>query len=124
LNRQIGAPVKTGDALFEIASLESLRAQLMVPEDQIANIQLGQKGTLATVSYPSRKIAFVVERINPMAELANERNVFKIQVKLTQMYPWMRPGMEGVAKISVGRRTYAWIWTRKFVNWMRMKFWF
>jgi multidrug resistance efflux pump len=71
LNRRIGAPVKTGDVLFEIASLESLRAQLMVTEDQIANIEIGQKGTLAAVSYPSRKIRFVVERINPMAEVVS-----------------------------------------------------
>lgn len=123
LKRAIDAPVKTGDVLFEIASLESLRAELMVPDDQIADIQQGQKGYLATVSYPGQRIEFVVERINPMAEVVNERNVFKVRVRLLSTYPWMRPGMEGVAKISVGKRSYAWIWTRRLGNWVRMKFW-
>jgi hypothetical protein len=31
--------------------------------------------------------------------------------------------MEGVAKIRIGRRTYAYLWTRKLVNWVRMKLW-
>ena len=37
LKRQIGAPVKVGDVLFEVCPLESLRAQLLVPEDQISD---------------------------------------------------------------------------------------
>lgn len=123
LEREIGAPVKTGDVLFKVASLESLRAELMVPEDRIADIRLAQAGFLATASYPARKIDFVVERINPMAEVVSQRNVFKVRVRLGTIYPWMRPGMEGVARVSVEKRSYAWIWTRKLVNWIRMKFW-
>ena len=123
LKRQIGAPVKTGDVLFEVTPLESLRAELLVPEDQIFNISLEQQGHLATVSYPGQRIKFVVERINPMAEVVNNRNVFKVRVRLLERHPWMRPGMEGVAKISVGKRLYVWIWTRRIVNWLRMKMW-
>jgi len=40
LKRQIGAPVKTGDVLFEVTPLESLRAELLVPEDQIFDISV------------------------------------------------------------------------------------
>jgi len=123
LKRQIGAPVKTGDVLFEVCPLESLRAELLVPEDEIYDIKVNQEGYLATASYPGQRIKFIVERINPMAEVVNERNVFKVRVRLLETYSWMRPGMEGVAKVSVGKRHYAWIWTRKIVNWIRMKLW-
>jgi len=123
LKRQIGAPVKTGDVLFEVTPLESLRAELLVPEDQIFDIAIDQEGYLATVSYPSQRMKFVVERINPMAEVVNNRNVFKVRVQLLEARPWMRPGMEGVAKISIGKRRYVWIWTRRVVNWLRMKLW-
>jgi len=124
LKRQIGAPVKTGDVLFEITPIESLRAELLVPEDEIIDISVGQEGHLATVSYPAQRIKFVVERINPMAEVVNDRNVFKVRVQLLETRQWMRPGMEGVAKVSIGKRRYIWIWTRKVVNWLRMKLWF
>jgi len=123
LKREIGAPVKTGDVLFEVAPLDSLRAELLIAEDEIFDIKLNQQGYLATASYPGQRIKFVVERINPMAEVVKQRNVFKVRVQLLEIHPWMRPGMEGVAKVSVGKRHYIWIWTRKIVNWVRMKLW-
>jgi multidrug resistance efflux pump len=123
LRRQIGAPVKTGDLLFEVCPLEAIRAEIMMPEDLIFDIKVGQKGRLATASYPDQPIDFVVERINPIAEVINQRNVFKVRVQLVNTYTWMRPGMEGVAKVSAGKRPYIWIWTRKITNWIRMKFW-
>ncbi|MHC4752437.1 MAG: HlyD family efflux transporter periplasmic adaptor subunit [Planctomycetota bacterium] len=124
LKREIGAPVQVGDVLFEVCPLELLRAQLLVPEDGIYDIEIGQEGHLATASYPGQRIKFEVERINPIAEVVNQRNVFKVRVQLLQTYQWMRPGMEGVAKVSVGKRHYAWIWTRKIINWIRMRLWF
>jgi len=123
LKRQIGAPVKTGDILFEVTPLESLRAVLHVREDQITDVQVGQRGTLATASYPGQYITFEVERVNPVAEVVKQKNVFKVRVRLLELHSWMRPGMEGVAKIDLARRSYAWIWTRKIVNWIRMKLW-
>jgi hypothetical protein len=123
LKRKIGAPVKTGDILFEVCPLQSLRAQLLVPEEQIYDIKEGQNGFLAAASYPGLRIPFIVERINPVAEVVNQRNVFKVRVQLLETQSWMRPGMEGVAKVSVGKRHYVWIWSRKIVNWVRMKLW-
>ena len=125
LKRQVGAPYKTGDVLFEVTPLSSLRAELLAPEDQIQDVALGQEGYLATASFPADRIKFVVERIEPMAEVAEQRNVFRVraEMELDGSYDWMRPGMEGVAKVHAGKRRYAWIWTRKVVNWVRMKLW-
>jgi len=123
LKRQIGAPVKMGDVLFEVTPLESLRAVLHVREDQITDVRVGQHGRLATASYPAQRITFEVERVNPIAEVVKQKNVFKVRVRLLELYPWMRPGMEGVAKIDLAKRSYAWIWTRKIINWVRMKLW-
>ncbi|MBM4018600.1 MAG: HlyD family efflux transporter periplasmic adaptor subunit [Planctomycetes bacterium] len=123
LKRQIGAPVKTGDVLFEVAPLEALRAELSVRDERIADVEAGQEGELATASYPERRMRFVVERITPMSEVVQRANVFKVRVRLLSAEPWIRPGMEGLAKVDVGRRSYAWIWTRQAVNWVRMKLW-
>lgn len=123
LKHNVGAPVKTGDVMFEIAPIESLRAELLVPEDQISDVEIDQEGLLATASYPGQRFQFVVERLNPAAEVVKNRNVFKVRARLLETKPWLRPGMEGVAKISVDRRRYIWIWTRRVVNWLRMKLW-
>ncbi len=124
LKKEIGAPVQTGDVLFEVTPLKALRAELMVPEEDVLFVEKGQKGFLATASYPQRRINFTVERINPVAEVAKQRNVFKVRVQLEKEYQWLRPGMEGVAKVSIDDRSYLWIWTRKILNWIRMQLWF
>ena len=112
------------DLLFEVTPLDSLRAVLNVPEDQIADVRVGLEGFLATASYPAERISFDVERIDPVAKVVDQRNVFEVRVRLLEIHDWMRPGMEGVGKITIGKRPYVWIWSRKIVNWFRMKLWF
>lgn len=129
LNGQVGAPVQTGDVLFEVAPLDALRAVLQVPEGRMSDLLATSEddglaaGTLASVAHPGDYIAFEVERINPVAEVVDQKNVFEVRVKLMGSRPWLRPGMKGVAKLDVGRRPYAYLWTRDLVNWVRMKLW-
>ena len=35
----------------------------------------------------------------------------------------LRPGMEGVAKVTVGRASYAYTWTRRLQDWLRLALW-
>ena len=123
LKRQIGAPVETGKILFEIARIDSLRAELYVPESSIANITAGQTGELASVGHPDQKIRFVIERVNPIAEVVNSQNVFRVRARIGEHLEWMRPGMEGRARISAGKKSYLWIGSHRLVNWLRMKLW-
>ena len=133
LRRQLGAPVKTGDGLFEVAELTELRAELSVPEDLIADVQTAKAradreglplaGEIATTARPDEHIPFEVERINPVAEVIEQTNVFKVRVRLLRMPSIFRPGMEGVGKINIDRRSYGYIFTRRFINWIRMKLW-
>ncbi|MBL8745600.1 MAG: HlyD family efflux transporter periplasmic adaptor subunit [Phycisphaerae bacterium] len=123
LKRLLGAPVRTGDHLFEVAQLDSLRADAYVPEDRIADIQPGQSGELATAAFPANHLKFTVERIEPAAELRHERNVFRVRLRLESRPAWLRPGMEGLARVDVGRRPYGSIWFRRAADWIRMKLW-
>ena len=128
LERQIGAPFKTGDTMFEVAPLDAVRAEISIPEEQIADVDMTKTGDLMTRSQPDRKIAFKIERINPVAEPINQNNVFKVRVTLQDVdlakdYNWLRPGMEGIANINIDRRNYGYLWTRRLVNWIRMQLW-
>ena len=128
LKRQGNKTKDVGEPLFEVCPLEMLRAEIDVPEDQIASVGVGMTGELATTASPDRRLRFTVERINPVAEVVQQQNVFKVRVlfdadDLAAAAGWLRPGMEGVAKINIDRRSYAYLWTRKIVNWVRMKLW-
>ncbi len=133
LRKQLGAPVKTGDVLFEVAALADLQAELSVPEDLIADVQAAFErekeaggelgGELATTARPDERISFVVERINPVAEVVEQSNIFKVRVRLLSTPSIFRPGMEGLGKVDIDRRSYGYIWTRRMINWVRMKLW-
>ncbi len=66
-----------------------------MPESRIADVEVGQTGRLATASYPDRRIAFEVDRITPVAEVVDGRNVFRVRVRLIDPPAWLRPGMGG-----------------------------
>ncbi|MBI1338206.1 MAG: HlyD family efflux transporter periplasmic adaptor subunit [Phycisphaera sp.] len=122
LESRIGAPVKTGEVLFEVAP-EQQRAVLAVAEDDIALIKENDRGDLATAADPGRYIPFTVEHISPVAEVVDTRNVFHVRVRLDQPDETLRYGTKGVAKIALGKRLYSWMWTRKAIAWVRMKLW-
>ena len=123
LKQRTGAPVETGDILFEIASIDALRAELYVPETAIASVMPAQTGELASVGHPDQKVGFVVERINPIAEVIGHQNVFRVRARLIEHRDWMRPGMQGEGRISAGEKSYLWIVSHRLVNWLRMKLW-
>lgn len=123
LTTRVGAPVKLGETLFEIAPLAHMEADLYVPEEEIADIETGQTGELAAAGRPDEKIAFEVVRITPLAELIKQKNVFRVRVRLVDAPAWMLPGLEGVAKVRVEERLLIGIWTRRAVNWVKIKLW-
>ena len=59
-----------------------------------------------------------------LLELKNE-NVFKVRVRLLDRTgaDWLQSGMEGSARVDVEQRRYVWIWTRRMIDWVRMKLW-
>ena len=118
--------VELGKTIIEIVSTDSLEATLFVPEDQIADVAVNQKGELAAAGYPDRKIVFDVIAIERVARVVGQKNVYRIRAAIdnNKQNQWMHAGMEGVARIDIEDRLTIWIWTRKAINWIRMKLWF
>jgi len=123
LRKLIGSPVESGRALFEIAPLDELDADLFVGEAAVADLQTGQSGELAPVARPADRIAFTVDRIDPVAEVVERRNIFRVRLRLDERPDWLRPGMEGVGRVDIDRRSYAWLWTHELIDWVRMRLW-
>jgi hypothetical protein len=75
------------------------------------------------VGHPGQKVRFTIDRITPIAEVVDHQNVFRVRARISELLDWMRPGMEGEARISAGQKTYLWILSHRLVNWLRMKLW-
>ena len=125
LTDKIGTPVKEGDPLMEIAPLSHLRAELSVNERDIQDLSEQQQGHLATTSLPSMKYPFTVDRIIPLGQAKEANNVFAVYGTFPAgtTSPSWRPGMAGEARVDVGKRTWAWIWTHRLIDFVRLKTW-
>lgn len=123
LSQSLGAPVKQGDVLFEVAPLDSYRVILQVDERDIEFVRAGQTGTLTLSSIPGEELPVSLALITPVAEAEEGINYFRVEARLDRSNPRLRPGMEGVAKVGVGQRRLLWIWTHRFWDWIRLQLW-
>lgn len=124
LTQSLGAPVERGDVLFEVAPLDDYRVMLAVDEREIGRLQTGLAGQLALAGLPDDPMPIVVQRITPISTVEDGRNFFAVQAKLlTERTQVLRPGMQGIGKIYIGRRKLVWIWTHELLDWLRLWSW-
>jgi hypothetical protein len=123
LSQRLGAPVERGSVLFEVAPLDAWRVILQVDEHDVDEVITGQRGSLVFSAFPEAPAGFTIETVTPVATAAEGTNTFRVEAKLDQTPPNLRPGMEGVGKIEVDRRRLSWIWTHEIVDWVRLALW-
>jgi len=124
LSQSLGAPLERGQVMLELAPLDAYRVVLQVDEHDFAAVQSGQHGELVLSALPGNRYPFTVSKITPVTTARDGRNVFRVEADLgSAADARLRPGMEGVAKIAVAEHRLAWIWSRRLVDWMRLKGW-
>lgn len=123
LSRAVGAPLERGQRLFEIVPTDAYRVSLQVDEHDIAGIEVGQRGSLRLTGMPDRPIRFEVSRIVPLATAANGGNHFRVEATLIGRPDQLRPGMQGVAKVTTGRASLLHAWTDALVDRLRLWAW-
>ncbi|MFN6252164.1 MAG: efflux RND transporter periplasmic adaptor subunit [Alphaproteobacteria bacterium] len=123
LRRNIGQPLARGQTLFEIVPPGNLRAEILVLDEDIKTVAVGQAVIVSVAADPGRHRPATVERIRPMAEVVNGRNVFRVYARFDDRTEGeLRGGMEGWAKISVGTTTLLSLITRAPIQWLRRHF--
>ena len=119
----LGSPIEQGKVLFEIAPLDAYRIILKVDERDISYVAVGQNGELALTGLTGSTVPFTVKTITSVSTPQEGRNFFRVEAQLADASARLRPGMEGVGKIAAGERGLLWIWTRTFVDWLRVSLW-
>jgi len=106
--RAEGAPLTTGQTLFEVAPLDKMVVELAVPEDEITHIQQSFAVVIELEAMPRKKIHGTIVKIYPRSEIREDRNVFIAEVHIDNINGTLRPGMNGHAKIQADRHPLAW----------------
>lgn len=143
---RVGAPVKQGDPMFEVARSDekdanrmAVEAKVMVSERDIQEVVQAWKrrlneangdpakraidGDLATTSFPDIGHEFLITRVVPTGEPKDGENLFEVYGQIKDPAPWMHPGLAGEARIDTEPRRVIWIWTHRLTDWLKLKLW-
>ena len=85
LERSEGAPVKAGQALYEIAPLDRMIVEVEVRDEDVAHVKVGQKVAVKLDAYPGRVWKGTIDRIDPRSEIRDSNNVFIAEVSLGEV---------------------------------------
>lgn len=123
LDEQIGAPVGIGDVLFQLAPAQGYRLAVMVDERDVAYLSQGQLGELVVKGLSETRQTIRLGQIAAVSQAEDGANRFRVRAELVGNLGDLRPGMEGVVKISAGHRSLFWVWTRRLRDWVRLTAW-
>jgi RND family efflux transporter MFP subunit len=124
LRQKVGAPVKQGEGLFKIARIDAQYVEADINERDIHEVLNKSAGEVAFVAQPKLKFPIRVVRIEPAAVAKDGKNVFTVRAAFAgEIQPWWRPGMSGVCKLAVEKRTLLWILTHRTVDFLRLWLW-
>lgn len=123
IREMVGAVLARGDALFQVAPLDDFVLELEVPDASSADLRSDLAGFFATSARPGQTTRFTVVRVLTRSQLRGTRNVFVAQADITDGFDWLRPGMEGVAKIEIGSRPVWWILSHRVSDYLHLHFW-
>ncbi len=122
-SRSLGVPVSRGELLFEISPLDAYRVAIMVSDREIAGLAAGQPGELILTALPRHPVQLTVTGVATLAAEEPGAPVFRVEAEVAEGGRTLRPGMEGVAKVTVGERRRWWIWTHALTDWLRLQVW-
>lgn len=119
-----GAPLKTGELLFEVAPLDSMKVRVGIPEDDIRHVDVGMATRLQLDAMPSEALETKLVRLNPRAEVFEDENVFIAEAEVSNSDLMLRPGMRGRAWVSTGPQPLGWnlfhkpfAWATSWLGW-------
>ena len=123
LSQRIGGAVSRGEVLYEIAPLTNYRVVVQVDEHQIGDVSPGQTGQVVFSALPDQTFPIIVDKIVPVAQAHDGRNLLRVEAHLTSTSDRLRPGMGGVGKIDIGDRRLIDIWSKPLVDWASLTLW-
>ena len=124
LDKRIGESVPMGESLFRFAVADKWKIVIDSPEFATSLIDVGQKGTFATVARPLVPLSVEVDHLRTHAEVRDGKNVFLSEAKVGGDAPdWLRSGMQGTTRIDVGRHPIYWVWLHRVIDQVRLNLW-
>jgi len=126
LKDKLGQLVSKGDLIASVHDYSTVRAEIAVPEKEIADVAVGLPVVMKVRAFPGRRFEGTVVSIAPAAT-ADEQGFVGKTILVTAEFDnaslALKPEMTGYAKIYCGKRTVFELITRRLVRYVRVEFW-
>ena len=123
LNLKLGTYLQVGGLFAELEDSRVAQAEILVPETDISEVQLGSRVRLKPWGYSDREIIGKVVAIAPVAEKMNYGLVVRVKTEVPNDGGILKSEMTGYAKIE-GSEMPVWeAFTRIFVRFFRVEVW-
>ena len=126
LKERLGNNLKKGELLAEVHQLQTVNAEIAVPEKEISEVQVGQPVVLKARAYFNQSFRGKVISISPVGTIPTNglpQRSFLVVTELENKTQALRPEMTGNAKISSGTRRLYEIVFRRLIRFIRVEFW-
>lgn len=116
LQGHVGTPLEAGQTLVEVAPLKQLAIEVEIPEYEIGYVEPGTEARVRIDAVGGESFRGSLERVDPAAEVREDRNVFIGRMTIENERGEVRPGMRGEAVAYGPLRPIAWRWIRSAVE--------
>ena len=115
LSQRLGDPVRSGDLLFVLATLDDFEIQIKIPEYRLSDVKVGDRGQLFLNARTEVTYEFEVTGIKPhlVAEQGGSFLLAEAMLRGAGADDRFQPGMVGIARLDVGRASALTSWTRQ-----------
>jgi membrane fusion protein (multidrug efflux system) len=100
-----GAYLRAGDAITEIARIDTVKVVFAVPERYLADLRRGAGVTVTTVVFPGKQFTGAVNVLDPILDAATRSA--RLSARIPNAQGELRPGMSADVTAVIAERTQA-----------------
>ena len=100
-----GAYLRAGDAITELARIDTVKVAFAVPERFLADLRRGAGVTLTSVAFPDRKFSGTVNVLDPILDAATRSA--RLTARIANPQGELRPGMSADVTAVIAERPQA-----------------
>jgi hypothetical protein len=113
-----GMPVTLGQSLFEIAPLDRMTAEIQLTAEDLPWVKSGSQAVLRTDATGTMSWPSTLARIEPHAEIIDDKAVYIAEMDVENTSKLFRPGMKGKTVVDTGSHTIGWLLLSKPYRWL------
>ena len=119
----VGTKLAAGDTFAEVVNSAHATVDVSVDETDLPLVHVGNLAKVKLESFPTEKFRGQVQLMSPTSSVEQERRVYYARVDVPNADGVIRPGMQGMTKISIGWRPAGYVFFRGVGMWAWGKLW-